>query len=162
MQNTTTQWRQATQFFRKIYLSLYWEGCVWEGVGDWTELQHIDPHSIGHNSVFFPFSNAAQPGAWGPSLSRCWFSPPHLISNSLITNWLIGGLRAPSAGCWLSLPHLVSTDWISCALSNIIVQRTLSSCGRHKFALIQPAHGQGYNILVDRMYLLFTPVHFLF
>ena len=33
-----------------------WKGCVWEGVGDWTELQHIDPHSYGHNSVSFPFS----------------------------------------------------------------------------------------------------------
>ena len=26
-----------TQFFRKIYLSLYWKGCVWEGVGDRTK-----------------------------------------------------------------------------------------------------------------------------
>ena len=83
-------------------------------------------------------------------------------------NWLIGGLRAPSAGCWLSLPYLVSnrsglqTDWISCALSYIIVQRPPSSCGRHNFALIQPVHGQGYNILIDRMHLLFTQVHFLF
>ena len=25
-------------------------------VGGWTELQHIDPHSYGHNSVSFPFS----------------------------------------------------------------------------------------------------------
>ena len=25
---------------------------------------------------------AAQPRAWGPSLSGCWFSLPHLISNS--------------------------------------------------------------------------------
>ena len=29
--------------FRKIYLSLYLKGCVWEGVGDQTELQYIDP-----------------------------------------------------------------------------------------------------------------------
>ena len=31
-------------------------------------------------------------------------------------------------------------------------------------ALIQPIYGQGYNILIflDRMLLLFTPVHFLF
>ena len=27
-------------------------------------------------------------------------------------------------------------------------------------ALIQPTHGQGYNILIDRMHLLFTKVHF--
>ena len=52
-----------------------WKCCVWEGVGDRTELQHIDPHSYGHNSVSFPFSWAAQPGAW--------FSLPHLYSNWL-------------------------------------------------------------------------------
>ena len=61
---------------------------MWERVGDRTELQHIDPHSIGHNRVSFPFSLAAQPGAWGPGdpaslghvpLSSI-FSPTHQIS----------------------------------------------------------------------------------
>ena len=68
---------ERTQFFRKIYLSLYLKGFerVTEDiicerwVGDWTELQHIDPHSYGHSSISFQFSWAAQPGAWGPSLS---------------------------------------------------------------------------------------------
>ena len=32
-------------------------------VGGRTELQHIDSHSYSHNSVSFPFSWAAQPGA---------------------------------------------------------------------------------------------------
>ena len=36
-------------------------------VGDWTELQHIDPHSYGYNNISFPFSCAAQLGAWGRS-----------------------------------------------------------------------------------------------
>ena len=54
----------------------------WEGVGDWTELQHIDPpYSYGHNCVSFPFSWAAQPGAWEPSLSGTWSSFQHLLSN---------------------------------------------------------------------------------
>ena len=44
-----------------------WKGCVWERVWDRTELQHIDPHSTGHNPVSFPLSWAAQPGAWGPA-----------------------------------------------------------------------------------------------
>ena len=52
-------------------------------VGDWTELQHIDPHTYGHNRVSFPFSWDAQPGAWGPSLFGTWFSFQHLL-----TNWL--------------------------------------------------------------------------
>ena len=55
---------------------------MWEGVGDRTELQHMDTHSIGHNRVSFPSSWATQPGASGPSLSEGWFSLLHLISNS--------------------------------------------------------------------------------
>ena len=64
---------ERAHFFRKIYLSLYLKWFLkvllserW--VGDWTELQHIDPDSYGHNSVSFPFSWAAQPGAWRPTL----------------------------------------------------------------------------------------------
>ena len=59
-----------------------WKGWVWEGAGDRTELLYIDPHSIGHNRVSFPFSRAAQPEAWGPSLSGTCSSIQHLISNS--------------------------------------------------------------------------------
>ena len=65
---------------KNIPLTLLKGLCV-RGSRELTELQHIDPHSIGHNRVSFPFSWAAQPGAWGPSLSVCWFSLPHLISN---------------------------------------------------------------------------------
>ena len=46
---------------------------VWEGVADQTELQHIDFHSYGHNSVSFSFSWAAQPGAWGLTLLGAGF-----------------------------------------------------------------------------------------
>ena len=57
--------KTSDSLLEKIYLSLYWKGCVWEGVGDQTELQHIDPHSSSPNSVSFLFSCAAQLGAWG-------------------------------------------------------------------------------------------------
>ena len=63
---------EQKQFFRKIYLSLYLKGferVTKRWVGDWTELQHIDPHSYGDHSLSFQFSWTAQPGAWGPSLS---------------------------------------------------------------------------------------------
>ena len=113
---------------------------MWEGVGDRTGLQHIVPHSIGHNRIFFPFSWTAQPGAsLGHVPQSSIFSP-----TGLIPNCSIGGLTAPSAGCWLSLPHLVSywsglqTDWISCALRYIIVQTPSSSCGRHKLHSFNP------------------------
>ena len=84
---------------------------MWEGVGDRTELHHIDPHSIGHNSVSFPFSWAAQPGAWGPTLLGAGF-----------------------------LYYVLSpTDWTSCAPSYIIVPRPPSSCGRHKSHSFNPS-----------------------
>ena len=50
---------------------------MWEGVGDQTELQHIDPHSCGHNSVSFPFTWAAQPGARGPGGAASLGHGPH-------------------------------------------------------------------------------------
>ena len=54
------------------------------------KLQHIDPHSSGYHSLSFPFSWAAQPGAWGPSLSGTWFSFQHLSPTDL--NFLSPGL----------------------------------------------------------------------
>ena len=98
-----------------------WKGCVWEGVGDRTELQHIDPHSIGHYSVSFLFSRAAQliwsrtatdqSGAWGPTLLDVGFLY-YILS---------------------------STDWTSCAPSYIIVRNPPSSCGRHKSHSFNPS-----------------------
>ena len=104
---------------------------MWEGVGDRTELQHIDPHSYGYNSVSFSFSCAAQPGACGPaSLGHSPYSSI-FSSTDLNSNCSIGGLRAPSAGCWFSLPHL-NSNWTrtSCAPSYIIVLRPLNSTCR--------------------------------
>ena len=96
-----------TQFLEKYASHFIWKVCVWEGVGDRTELQHIDPHSYGHQR-YFPVLLGCSTGGLGPSLSGCWFSQPHLISN------------------WSG----VQTDWISSALCYIIVQRPLS-CERH-------------------------------
>ena len=111
-------------------------------------------------SISFPFSWAAQLGAWGPSLSGCWFSllplsPTGLVSKThLICNCSIGGPEGSL--CWVPAfsttsclqTGLVSklTDFLS-SPSYIIVQRLPSSCGHHNFALIQPVPGQGYNIL---------------
>ena len=94
-------------------------------VGDWTELQHIDPHSYGHNSVSFPFSWVAQPGAWEPSLSGTWSSFQHLLSNSN------SSIRGPDDSlCWvlvLSTASYLQLTLTSCASSYIIVLRPLSS-----------------------------------
>ena len=70
-------------------------------------------------------------------------------------------------GCWLSLPHLVTNDsclqtnWLP-VLTELYNSWTPTFLWASQIALIQPIHGQGYNILIDRMHLLFTKVHFLF
>ena len=99
------------------------KGLIVEGFGDRIELQYIDPHSYGHNSVSFPFSWAAQPGAWRPSLSGTWSSFQHLLSNS---NCSIGGLVGPI--CWvlvLSTAPLLQLTWTSCRRGYIIIWRPL-------------------------------------
>ena len=133
MQNNKDEWHSSLEKYTSHFI---WKGCVWEGVGDRIELQHIDPYSSGHNSVSFPFSWAAQPGAWVGEASLGHGSHSSIFS---------------------------PTDWTSCPLSYIIVQRPPSSCGHHNFALIQSVHGKGYILIfLDRMHLLFTLVHFLF
>ena len=66
---------ERTQFFRKIYLSLYSKGFkrdyVWEVSWRLTRTAtYWPPNPSGYNSISFPFSWATQPGTWGPSL--CW------------------------------------------------------------------------------------------
>ena len=130
-----------TQFFRKIYLSLYLKGlCV--------------------------------RGSWRSSRTATYWPP--LLWPSAFLSCSLGLLnRGPEVQplgvlVFSSTSHIQliwsPTDWNSCALSYIIVQRPPSSWGRHNFAHIQPVHGQGYNILIflDQMHLLFTQVHFLF
>ena len=62
---------ERTQFFRKIYLSLYLKGFeryyyVRGELETEQRLQHIDPYSSGHRSISFLFSWAAQLVAGGP------------------------------------------------------------------------------------------------
>ena len=128
-----------TSFFRKIYLSLYWKGCVWEGVGDRTKTAtYWPPNSSGYHSLSFPFSWAAQPGAWGPSL--CWDM-----------------VLIPASSLQLT--------WTSCRRGYIIIWHPPTSRERHNSHSIQPLDSQGspwYPDIFDRMHLLFTLVHFFF
>ena len=114
---------------------------MWEGVGDRTERQHIYPHSYGHNSVSFPFSWAAQLGAWRPSLSVTCSSFQHLLSN-----------------------------WFELQLTDFLSSPRLYNCSTPTFFKwasqshsIRPVHGQGYILIfLNWMHLLFTQVQFLF
>ena len=140
MQNTTTQWRRrVTQFLEKYTSHFIWKVFMWEGVGDRTELQYIYPHSYGHQ--------------------YCGFL--------VLKGYSAGGPGAHSAGCWLSLPHLVTngsglqTAWLP-VFTELYNSSTPTFLWASQIELIQPIHGQGYNILIDRMHLFFTKVRFLF
>ena len=124
---------------RKIYLSLYLKGlCV---RGNWRQNRTATywPSHIGHNRVSFPFSWAAQPGAWGPTLLGAGFLY-HILSPTGLVSKLI----------WLP----VFTEFYNSSTPTFLWVSQI--------ALIQPIHSQGYNILINRTHLLFTKVHFLF
>ena len=81
MQHILTQWiKTSDTVLRKIYLSLYLKGCVWEGVGVRTDLQHIDPHSYGHQRCVFLVLLLLNRRLRGSAF--CWLSLPHLVTNS--------------------------------------------------------------------------------
>ena len=105
-------------------------------------------------------------GNWRPNRTATYSPPPLLRSSAFLSRspGLLNRVHGVQPLWVLVFSTASPTAWISCALSFIIVQRPLPSCGRHNFALIQPVHGQGYNILIflDRMHMLFIQVHFQF
>ena len=124
---------------RKINLSLYWKGCVREGVGDRTELQHIDPHSYGHQRFFLVLLGRST-GSLGPSLSGTCSHPssPPLVWSPTATAQS-GAWGPPLLDAGFLYRILSPTDWISCALSYIIAQYPPSSCERHKLHSFNPS-----------------------
>ena len=97
-------------------------------------------------------------GSWRPNRTATYW--PQLLWTSAFLSRSPGLFnRGPGAqSLWALVFSTASylrlvwspTDWISCALSYIIVQRPPSSCGRHNFALIQPVRSQGYNPDIPR------------
>ena len=121
--------KYTTHFTRK--------GCVWEV--SWrlnrTATYWPPTNSSGYNSISLPFSWAAQPGAWGPSL--CWDMV--LIRTSFL--------------------QLI---WTSCRRGYIIIWRPPTSCERHIHTQFNPSTVKVNPWIFDRVHLLFTQVHFLF
>ena len=111
--NDTIIIKKQEDFFNKIfYLSLYFKGskrlfkvCVWEGVGDRTELKYFDPHSYGRQHCVFLVHLMLNRRPWG---SLCWVlafftaSYQHLLRTSTHQ-----GPKAPSA--WCSFPYHISS-----------------------------------------------------
>ena len=102
----------------------------------------------------------------GPGAQPVWvlvFSTASFLQLVWSPNWIIGGLRAPSAGCWLFLLHLVS-NWLTLLCTQLYNSSSPTFfLWASQITHIQPIHGQNYTLLfLDRMHLLFTQVHFLF
>ena len=122
--------RRATQFLEKYTSHFIWKVCVWKGVGDRTELQHIDPHSYGHQHYVFLVLQGCSTGGPGTQLSAGGrFLYSSISPTLLIPKTQSGVPRAPSAGCWLSLPHLVTNGSVFTELYSSLTPPT--SCGRH-------------------------------
>ena len=141
-----------------MYLSLYCKGSkrvlLWEGVGDRTELQYIDPHSYGRQRCVFLVLQVSSTGGPALCLMMAFFTASY---HQLVSKTPSGVPRAPSAGCdfpyfilsptslisnssgaprassaGLSLPHLISnfsgpqlSDFLSSS-SYIILQHPLN------------------------------------
>ena len=96
-----------TQWIKRL------KGCVWEGVGDQTELQYIDPHSYSHQYfVFLVLQSCSTEGPGAQLFAGWWLSLPHLVSNSsdLQLNRRSLGPLLPGGGFLyhiLSLTHLI-------------------------------------------------------
>ena len=78
--------KMSDTVLRKIYLSLYLKGFVWEEVGDRTELQYIDLHSYGHQRCVFLVLQGCSTGGPGAQLSAGFLyrilSPTGLVSKT--------------------------------------------------------------------------------
>ena len=113
-----------------MFLSLYCKGSkrlcgvlLWEGAGDWTQLQYFDPIVMTVNVVSFLFS-----WCWGP---LCWVLAFFTVSyqHLLWTPIHQGFPRTPSTGC--GFPYHIATQ-LACRtqLSYIIVRRQLDLWNR--------------------------------
>ena len=132
-----------TVLLEKYTSHFIWKSCVWEGVRDRTELQHIDPPLIIIINAFLSRSpGLLNRGPGGPASLEHVLIPAS--SHQLV--WSQSGVPRPllpGAGFLyriFSPTGLVSelTDFLS-SPSYVIVQRLPSSCGRHKLHSLNPS-----------------------
>ena len=106
--NKDDEWHSLLEKYTSHFI---WKGlCVWEGVGDRTEVKHIDPHSCGHQRCVFLVLQGCSTGGLGAQLSAgCWLSLPHLVTklSDLQTNWLPVFTELYNS----SIAHSISLEW---------------------------------------------------
>ena len=107
---------------------------MWEGAGDPTELQYIDPHSYGHQRCIFLVLHGCSTGSPGRS-AFCWvlaFSKPSLLQLLVSkTHWLPVCTELFNS----SIAHSISLEWHVWSSSSgnncRAVHRSLSSGESH-------------------------------
>ena len=84
--NNKDEWHSLLEKYTSHFI---WKVCVWEGVGERTELQHIDPPLYWPWPRFFLILLCCSTGSIGTHSAGCWLSLPHLITkgSGLQTNW---------------------------------------------------------------------------
>ena len=92
--------RRAKASLKKYTSHFICNVCVWEGVGDRTELQYIDPHSYGRQRcVFLVLQGCSTGGPGASSLLDDGFLYCILSPTGLVPKLHRGSTRASSAGC---------------------------------------------------------------
>ena len=161
--NDDTIIKTSDTVLRKIYLSLYLKGlCV---RGSWRPSRSATywPPLLWPSAFLSRSPGLLNRGHGAQPLWVLVLSTTSYLQLVWSPNWLIGGLRAPSAVFWLSLPHLLSnssglqTNWLPVHTDLYNSSTPTFFLWASQIALIQPIHGQGYTLLfLDRMHLLFT------
>ena len=105
-----------------------WKVCVWEGVGDRTELPHIDPHSYGHQRCVFLVLQACSNRSPGAHSAGCC-SLYHILSPT----GLVSKLNRGSPG-----PLLLDTGFLYCILSPTGFQKLTDFLSSPSYIIVQP------------------------
>ena len=170
MQNT--YWRNDKDERRLLlkYTSHFiWKVCVWERVGDRTELQYINPHSYSHQRCVFLLLLMLNRRPEGPAF--CWvlFSLAHLVTNG-------SGLQTHRLPIFTelyksSITHSISLKWhvwsSSTGINCHAVHRSLSSgasvydctMGFYLVPYCQPSLPTRFLPITDTGMCHFLPVH---
>ena len=94
-----------------MYLSIYCNVWVWEGVGDRTKTAIYWPHSYGRQRCVFLVLWYLTGGPGAQLSAECWLSLPHLVTNGFPK--LLGAPRAPSARSGFPYHILSATSLVS-------------------------------------------------
>ena len=111
---------KQTQFFRKIYLSLYWKDCVWEVSWRLNRTATYWPPLFWLSQPFFPILLGCSTRGLGSSL--CWDI-----------------VLIPASSLQLI--------WTSCRRGYIIIWHPPTSCEHHNSHSIQPLNNQGSPLI---------------